>query len=99
MLAAMPARQFDDWHALYVSEPWGEERGDLQMARIGWATLRPHVKGKLKESDFLFKFGPPPPPPSPEEYRRKSMRAMYAHGGYHVDTRAGATSPGADDKS
>lgn len=84
MLEEMPARQFDDWLALYQSEPWGEERDDLQMARLGWLSLLPHTKNPPREKDLLFRFGPPPPPPTPEEYKRKSMRAMYAHGGYHA---------------
>ncbi len=72
MLQEMSARQFDDWQALYVREPWGDERGDMRMARLACAMLQPHTKKRLREADFRFRFNATAP--TPEQYRAKSMQ-------------------------
>lgn len=79
----MTARQLADWQVAYRFAPWGEDRADMRMARLAWATLMPHLRKKTPREDrFLFRFRPEYKRPlTPDEYMRKSMRAMIAHGG------------------
>jgi hypothetical protein len=81
MMAEMPAREFDDWLAVYENDPWGEERDDRRMARVTWAIFQAAApKAKLKEAPFMLDYSPKRPL-TPEEYKRKSMRAYAGHGG------------------
>jgi hypothetical protein len=81
MLSEMTHEQFEGWITAYGCDPWGEERADMRMARMCWASIQPHSRKKVSESRFNFSFGPPKTPPTPEEYKRKSMRAYLANGG------------------
>lgn len=82
-MAVLSHRQLEEWAAYYAVEPFGEDRADLRMARQVWATLQPHSKRQLAESDFVFQFGPTDPP-TPEEYKAKAMRAYLGNGGQIV---------------
>lgn len=59
MLAEMPARWFQDWADVYAIDPWGDERDDLRMQRLAWATFQPHSRKRLSESMFALKFTRP----------------------------------------
>jgi hypothetical protein len=81
MLAELSFREFEDWIAAYDADPWGEERADMRMARLVWATLQPYSKRKLNENKYRFSFSPKQRP-TPAEYKQKSMRAYTMHANY-----------------
>lgn len=40
--------------AFYGMDPWGEQRGDLRMAKMVCAILSPHTKARLDPGDFML---------------------------------------------
>jgi hypothetical protein len=70
-------RQFGDWANFYSHEPFGEERADMRMARIVWATLQTNRKQRLNERDYIFRFTNVQKPATVAEYQEKARR-MYA---------------------
>ncbi|HEV7299259.1 MAG TPA: hypothetical protein VGN72_07835 [Tepidisphaeraceae bacterium] len=85
LLATLTHEQFEDWIAIYPHDPWGEDRDDLRMARMVWATFAAmggKKTKKLKESDFLFSFKTAmDKPQTPEQYAAKARRLYLAQGG------------------
>jgi hypothetical protein len=82
LLDKLTPQQFQDWLDFYSLEPWGDERADLRMARIVWATLQKGNPKKVNERDYLFRFDHVSTrAASPEEYKRRSMAAWTGAGG------------------
>lgn len=43
-----------EWAAFYSLDPWGEQRADMRLARLVWATLAPHAKTPIDENDHML---------------------------------------------
>lgn len=43
-----------EWKAFYEMDPWGEQRADLRMSMMMWASLRPHSKATIDPLGFML---------------------------------------------
>jgi hypothetical protein len=89
LLASLSAEELTEWIAEYELEPWGELRGDLQMATVAAATTNAWLKkaDRVKPSTFLFDFPiRPPRPQTMKEGLRAGLAWVIANGGKIVGT-------------
>ncbi|WP_257556411.1 hypothetical protein [Sphingobium sp. CFD-2] len=49
----MSAREYGDWKAFWELDPQGEQRADIRMSRIMWATLQPHTRSAVDPTEFM----------------------------------------------
>lgn len=89
MLAAMPARIYNEWLAYYEVEPFGEERADLRSAIIA-STMANMWRGKKSRRFKIQQFMPnfeKPKPLDGELLLQKLRAATLALGGTVIDKR------------
>lgn len=73
MYRQMSAPDLAEWEALYVVDPWGEQRADLRSAQVAVAALAPHCgRG---QSPRLINFMPYTKDTGPVQQRHEDMKA------------------------
>lgn len=75
MLRRMRPSQLGEWLALYLIDPWGAERGDLQAAIVAKTIANVNRDPKKRPApyrnrDFMAYLEPEPPPSSAELEKR-----------------------------
>lgn len=52
----LSSSEYQEWLQFYLLDPWGEQRADMRMARLGGLVAQPHLKQgvTLDTSDFLL---------------------------------------------